>query len=114
MERYSRVYYSDDYLYVENSPVIILAGAILKDNTTNGVLGQLKMKSLSNQIIKAVEIELELYDASGKKQEKKVKHEFLDLNVSRNMEFGSKEAIELPYNNARSFKVGVTKKFTPN
>ncbi len=109
MERYSRVYYSDDYLYVENSPVIILAGAILKDNTTNGVLGQLKLKSLSNQIIKSVEVELELYDASGKKQGKKVKHEFLDLNVPRNMEFGSKEAIELPNNDARSFKVNIKK-----
>ncbi len=109
MERYSRVFYINDNFYLDNSPVIILAGAILKDNSTDELIGQLKLKSLSNKKIESVEIELELYDSSGKKQEKKVRHEFLDLNISRNEEFGSNEAIKLPYENSKSFKVNIKK-----
>lgn len=109
MEKYSRVYYSNDYLYLEQSPVVILAYAILKNNFTNEIIGQIKLKSISDKKIKTVEVELELYDSAGKMQKEKVSHEFLDLNVLKNTEFGSKEAIELPYNNSRSFKVNVKK-----
>lgn len=109
MEKYSRVFHFDDHLYLKNSPLIILAGAILKNNETDEVIAQLKLKNISNSKIKAVEVLLTLYDPAGEIQEKKVNYDFLDLNIYRNGEFGSKEAIPLPYKNTRSFDIIVKK-----
>lgn len=109
MEKYSRVYHFNDSRYIKGSPLIILAGAILKDNETDDAIAQLKFKSISKKVIKAIEVELQLFDPSGDKQDKKVSHEYLDLKVSRDAEFGAKEPIKLPYNNSRSFEASIKK-----
>lgn len=109
MEKYSRVFHFDDPLYLKSSPLVILAGAILKNNETDEVIAQLKLKNISNNKIKAVEVLLTLYDPAGEVQEKKVSYDFLDLNIYRNGDFGSKEAIPLPYKNTRSFDIVVKK-----
>ena len=109
MEKYSRVFHFDDPLYLKNSPLVILAGAILKNNETDEVVAQLKLKNISNSKIKAVEVLLTLYDPAGEVQEKKINYDFLDLNIYRNGEFGSKEAISLPYKNTRSFDIFIKK-----
>jgi len=107
MEKYTRVYHFNEPLYIEGSPLVILAGAVLKDNETNDAIAQLKFQSITDKVVKALEVELVLYDSAGEKQEKKVNHEYLDLKVSRNAEFGSQEPIDLPYSNSRSFDVTI-------
>ncbi len=109
MEKYSRVFYFNNCLYLENSPIVVLAGAILKDNITNDIVGQLKLKNVSEKTIKSIEFELDLYDSAGEPQEEKVNSEFLDLDIQSDMVFGSDLAIDLPYNNTRSFKVKINK-----
>lgn len=40
-ERYTRLFSLSEQLYIENAPVIITAGALLKDNKTDNILVQL-------------------------------------------------------------------------
>ena len=41
-------------LYTQDSPLLIAAGALLKDNQTGNILAQIKFRSLSNKEIKAI------------------------------------------------------------
>ena len=57
-ERYSRLFSLPENLYAEGAPVIIAAGALLKDNQTGNVLAQLKLQNICNQIIKAATVRI--------------------------------------------------------
>ena len=107
-ERYSRLFTLPQNLYNESSPVLIAAGALLKDNVTGAVLAQLKLKSLSEKDIKAVTVGVVPLDTAGRELSEAIVYNYLDLNVQRNAEFGQKKAISLPDSTARSFKAYVS------
>ena len=107
-ERYSRLFTLPQDLYNEGSPVLIAAGALLKDNVTGAVLAQLKLKSLSEKTIKAVTVGVVPLDTAGRELSEAIVYNYLDLNVQRNAEFGQKKAISLPDSTARSFKAYVS------
>lgn len=106
-ERYTKVFNLAENLYSLNSPVLISAGALLKDNINDKIVAQIKFKNISNKIIKAVRISIRSYDVVGIEQEYKIQHEYLDLAVERDEEFGQKEPVFLKENTARSFSVTV-------
>lgn len=107
-ERYSRLFMLPTNLYSEGSPVLIEAGALLRDNVTGGVLAQLKIKSLSNKVIKALTVGIIPCDIAGRRLSNAVMHQYLDMNFGRDSEFGQKNAIALPDPATRSFKVYVS------
>lgn len=107
-ERYSRLFTLPTNLYSEGSPVLIEAGALLRDNVTGGVLAQLKIKSLSNKVIKALTAGVIPCDIAGRRLSNAVMHQYLDMNFERDSEFGQKNAIALPDPATRSFKVYVS------
>lgn len=107
-ERYSRVFSLPENLYAQGSPVIIGAGALLKDNQTGKVLVQLKLKSLSQKPIKAATVVIETFDTAEKPLGEEITHQYLDLEVTRDGEFGQKEPIALPDDVTRSFAVVVS------
>ena len=107
-ERYSRLFTLPQNLYNEGSPLLIAAGALLKDNVTGAVLAQLKLKSLSEKTIKAVTVGVVPLDTAGRELSEAIVYNYLDLNVQRNAEFGQKKAIGLPDSTARSFKAYVS------
>ena len=41
-ERYTRLFSLPEQLYIENAPVIISAGALLKDNKTDNINGEVQ------------------------------------------------------------------------
>lgn len=106
-ERYSRLFTLPTNLYSEGSPVLIEAGALLRDNVTGGVLAQLKIKSLSSKVIKAMTVGIIPCDIAGRRLSDAVMHQYLDMNFGRDSEFGQKNAIALPDPATRSFKVYV-------
>ena len=57
-ERYTKVFSLPENLYTESSPVIISAGALLKDNISGKMLAQLKLKNIGKKIIKAVTVKI--------------------------------------------------------
>ena len=107
-ERYTRLYTAENNLYVEGSPVILSAGALLKDNETGKVLAQLKIKSIAEKRIKAVKVTVASYDTVGKPLNGTAEFEYLDLCAGRDEEFGQKTLIPLPNDSARAFSVTVT------
>lgn len=104
-ERFVRVFKLPENIYSEGAPVIISAGALLKDNQTKKILAQLKIKSISNKPIKAVRVLITSFDTLGKQLEDKMKYEYLDLDVYRDCEFGQKVPIPLLDSSARAFSV---------
>ncbi len=106
-ERYSKLFSLPENLYTEGSPVIIAAGALLKDNQTGRVIAQLKLRNISSKAIKAATVFLSLMNTAGNPLGESVRYEYLDLSSTRDTDFGSKSAIPLPDASTRSFSVAV-------
>lgn len=106
-ERYVRLFTLPENLYAEGSPIIIAAGTLLKDSLTNRIVAQLKMHSINPKVIKAVRVNLKLYDIAGNSLDDEVDFEYLDLAVSRDSFFGSKTPIPIPNLKARSYSISI-------
>lgn len=109
MARYEKVFTLTPMLYTDGSPVIIEAGALQKDNVNGNIIAQLKFKSISAKVIKALTVKIVALDVLGNPIGEEIEHQYLDLTVQRNECFGSKEAIILSDNTTRAFSVFVTK-----
>lgn len=107
-ERYTKLFYAPENRYTVGAPILIAAGALLKDNQTDKLLAQIKFKSISEKKIKAVKISVSAYDIAGKELEGVAEYQYLDLSVARNEEFGQKQAVTLPNVLARSFEAKCT------
>ena len=106
-ERYSKLFSLPENLYAEGSPVIIAAGALLKDNQTGRVIAQLKLRNISSKTIKAATVSLSLMNTAGNPLGESVRYEYLDLSSTRDTDFGSKSAILMPDITTRSFSTMV-------
>lgn len=106
-ERYSRLFSLPTNLYTEGSPVLIAAGALLKDNHTNKVLVQLKFRNISQKAIKSVKVKVNAYDTAKGQLDGIDAFSYLDLSVAANEEFGQSTPIHLPDATTRSFNVEI-------
>ena len=106
-ERYGKVFSMPENLYAEGAPVIIAAGALLKDNQTGRVVAQLKLRNISPKTIKAVTVRLFPMNTAGQPLGDAVRYEYLDLSSNRDADFGSKSAIPMPDKTTRSFGIRV-------
>ena len=114
-ERYSKLFSLPENLYTEGSPVIIAAGALLKDNQTGRVIAQVKLRNISFKTIKAATVSLLPLNTVGKPLGEAIRYEYLDLNSTRDTDFGSKSAIPMPDITTRSFSAAVVEViFTDN
>lgn len=114
-ERYSKLFALPQNLYSECAPVLIAAGALLKDNETGKVLAQLKIQNIQNNTTKAATVKIVPLDTVGKPLGNEVEHQYLDLNATRDMDFGQKSPILLPDPATRAFSVSIAEViFTDN
>ena len=102
-ERYTRVYTQQGQFYCPGAPIIIEAGALLKDNQTGKIIAQLKFKNISSSTIRALTVKISATDVVGAEVAGVDNFQYLDLNVSRDGEFGQQTPIVLPDATARSF-----------
>lgn len=105
-ERYARLFSLPESLYAEGAPVIIAAGALLKDTQTGNILAQLKIQNIAPKRIKGAIVRIQPMDILGKPLGDAVEHPYLDLDTIRDGYFGAKIAIPLPAT-AYAFTVGV-------
>lgn len=108
-ERFSRLFTLPENQYAEGAPVLIAAGALLKDNETGKLLAQLKFKSIVNAEISAVIVGIKAFDVSGLERPGVEEYQYLDLHVQRDQEFGQKNAILLPDAVTRSYSCQIKK-----
>lgn len=106
-ERYSKLFSLPENLYAAGSPVVIAAGALLKDNQTGKVIAQIKMRSISGKRIKAAKVSVVPLDTVGNILGDAVQYQYLDLNVGRDEDFGAKAPISMPNAATRGFFVSV-------
>ena len=107
-ERYTRVFSLPENLYATGAPVVISAGALLKDNQTGKVLAQLKLTNIQYKKIKAVKVKLFPQDTMGQPLGEAIDYQYLDLQLIRDGDFGSKTPIPFPDATTRAFAVEVT------
>lgn len=106
-KRYSKLFALSGNLYTSSAPVVILAGALLKDNQTDKVLAQLKIQNIGTKPIKAVTVCIHPLDTVGNPLGNKILHQYLDLSAARDAEFGAKSPVMLPNTATRGFSVSV-------
>ena len=80
-ERYSRLFALSENLYAAGSPVVIAAGALLKDNQTGKIIAQVKFKNISTKAIRALTVRIRAKDVSGVDVEGVDKFQYLDLQI---------------------------------
>lgn len=103
--RFERLFQLPPNLHSDDSPVILLAGALLRDTQSQKVLVQLKFKNISSHKIKAVKVHIGMYDAVGEKISGTKEYQYLDLSVSSGGIFGANKAIILQNTESRSFAI---------
>ena len=106
--KYQRLFSLEKNLYKEGAPVIVLAGAILKDTVNSKILAQIKFKNIGFKPIKALKVRLSLFDTAGHDLESFIDFQYLDLNLNRNGEYGEQVPIIISNSYARSMSVFVT------
>lgn len=104
-DRFERLFELPKNLYTQGSPVIISAGALLKDTQSGNVIAQIKFQSVAEKTIRALKLSLSAYDVSGKKLQGVSDYHYLELNVAVGEDFGSNKAIVMPIAVTRSFNV---------
>ncbi len=106
-EKYSRLFTLTENLYAEGSPILIKAGALLNNNETNTLHAQLKLQSITNKAIKSAKVEITVFDSVGRPLDGVITADYLDLAVTRDEFFGTKQLIKVAYATARSYTARV-------
>lgn len=104
-DRFESLYKLENNLYIKDSPIIISAGALLKDTKTDSVIAQLKFQSITNKKIIALKITINAFDISGNFITGVEDYQYLDLNAKNGDFFGNNKAILMPDNVTRSIKI---------
>ena len=106
-ERYLKLFSLEENLYIPGSPVLIAAGALLKDTQTGRILGQLKLQNISDQPIKAATVALIPMDTVGNPLGEPVSYQYLDLKVTRDAYWGSQDPIRFSDPSTRAYTASV-------
>ena len=106
-ERYSRLFSLPGNLYTDGSPVLITAGALLRDNQTGKVLAQLKFRNISQKAIQSVKVKVNAYDTASCPLAGVDAFSYLDLSIAAGEEFGQSKPIYLPDATTRAFTVEI-------
>lgn len=104
-DRFSRLFMLGKEIYSSGSPVIIAAGALLKDSVTDSIVAQLKFQNLFTQPVAAAKIKIRAYDIAGKEITGVDEYQYLDLDVHTGEYWGADKAIIMPDAGTRSFSV---------
>lgn len=106
-ETYARLYSLPERLYTMGAPVVVAAGALLKDNRNGNIIVQLKIQNICSKTIKAVTVKITSIDTVGRTLGEETEYQYLDLNVKRNEFLGQQVPIIVPNEQTRSYSVKV-------
>ena len=106
-DRFQRLFTLTPNLYIEGCPVIIEAGALLKDTESGSVLAQVKMRNIGEEVVSSCRVSIKAFATNGDEVEGVSDFSYLDLNAGRGREFGSKTPVMLPDKTARKIAVKI-------
>ncbi len=105
---YQRLYELPKNLYLTGSPVLIEAGALLKEEESGTLITQLKFKNIRSKRIISLKASVQYLDTAGRALGEAVTASYLDLNTYAGLSFGSQTPVSVPYRDARSFTASVS------
>ena len=105
-KRYIRVYEGPKDLYAQNSPLIIKAHALTKDETTGAIIAQLKLQNVTDKTITFVKVSIKPFDAL-KNPLPEEKFEYKELSVNEYEVFGAKTPLILKNSSVCYFDIVV-------
>lgn len=107
-EQFTRLKLLPRNLYTEGSPVLIMAGALLRNNERGQILAQLKFRNLSNKSISAIKVKLNTFDAFEQPLDEDIEYQYLDLDIKPHSFHLDRRGILLKNANVRNFSVSVS------
>ena len=99
---YQRLYELTKNLYLSGSPVIIEAGALLKEEESGSLITQLKFKNIRGKRIISLKVSVQYLDTAGRALGEAVTASYLDLNAYAGLSFGSQTPVSVPYGDANA------------
>lgn len=106
-ERFTKIFGIDETLHAEGAPLVIRAGALLKDTTTGKLLAQLKLQNVTGEPIIYAKVAITPLDTLKMPLGDAIFYEYLDLQIGTLDFFGSKKAIAIPNPSTRAFSINV-------
>ena len=106
MGKYIQVFKNYEGSYLPGCPVIIVGKALVKEEYTGDIYAQVKFQNIGSKSIVGISASVTVFDVYGKELNSVKDIQYLNLNVERGSEFGSKTLIPLD-TNARSFDLGL-------
>lgn len=106
--QYKELFKTEEQKYIKGSPVIIEAGALLMNASSNQVIAQLKLRNISGRGIISCKANIRSFEPNGIELGEAKEYIYLDLEVPRGGVFGTKTPLYLPDNKARSFDACIT------
>ena len=103
-ERFTRLFALPAALYAEGSPLLLEAGALLRDNENGRLIAQLKLKNLGEKAVQAAKIRLWPQDPAGRPLGGAIEYTYLDQSAGRGDSFGAKNPIPVAEGSTRSFR----------
>ena len=107
-DRYQSLYRLQPNLYLEGCPVVIVAGALLKDTVTDKVLAQLKIRNLEEKNLIACKVAVRAFDSNGTELDGVSEFPYMDISAALGQDFGAKVPVYLPDSDTRRIEVSVT------
>ncbi len=104
-ERFEQLYKLEENLYCDGAPIVISFGQLLKDTTTDNIVAQLKLHSISNKIIIAAKVSVCAFDVFSKEVQGVADYQYLDLKITTGQYFGADKAILMPDIKTRRFDI---------
>ena len=106
-ERYIKQFLLPENLHAAGSPVLIAAGALLKDDQTGRLLAQLKLRSISPKPIRTVTVAVTPQYPDGRAAERESEWTYSAEDVARDADFGQKAPVFLTDGDAFAFSARV-------
>ena len=104
-ERFIRLFTAESNLHVDGSPVIVEAGALLKDTVNNNIIAQLKFLNFSEKTISYLRVYIYPLDSMNQRIGEAIAFEYLDISIPTDAEFGSKQPLFMPNASTRAFEI---------
>ena len=96
-------------LYCPGCPVIIAAGALLKDIEKESILAQLKFKNIGDKIIKSIKVTFKTFDIKSNIINECFEYQYSDLALGFNSEYLDKKGVDFNNPTIRNFEVYISK-----
>ena len=107
-ERYTKMFSLEGMLYAQGAPVVITDGHLLSDNLTKNTVVQLRLRNISDKVIKSVKVVIDALDEEGAAMWMPVEHQYNDLKAKREDSFGKNSTIMMPDKGVQSFSAAVS------